>query len=90
MMSWDNRARRRGADIPYAPRHEVGALSPARCAWLSELLRDADASPRPSAWERNFLAGVQRNFDAHGADLVLTERQMRVLAQIEGKIHAAA
>jgi hypothetical protein len=89
MMSWRERARRRGGEIPPEPRREVGALSPARAAWLSELLRDADASPRPTPWERTFLQGIQRNFDAAGSDLMLTEGQHRVLRQIEEKIHAA-
>jgi hypothetical protein len=57
--------------------------------WLDELCGDAERSGRLSAWERSFLADMQRIRREYRGRLALTEGQMGKLRQIEEKIHAA-
>lgn len=58
-------------------------------AWLRELLADAANSPRPSAWERSFLADIAARLAEWGASLSISERQMQAQRRIEAKIYAA-
>ena len=81
-MSADDRARRRGAATE-------PNLSPQQVAWLTELLRDALASPRLNSWELGFIEGLDSRFRQYGAQLLLSEKQLVSLRKIEEKIHAA-
>ena len=64
-------------------------IAPTVKVWLDELLRDAEASPRPTPWERGFLGTIASNRIEWGTAFMLSEKQMAVLKRIEGKIHAA-
>ena len=83
-MSGEDRMRRRAGLPPLA--NGIGA---AKLKWLDEVLTDAIASPRPTAWERSFIADVLARRKTYGERLQLSEGQMATLRQIEGKIYAA-
>jgi hypothetical protein len=85
-MGWSDRLmRERNREIaPLDAEH----LTPQLVAWLDELLVDCAASPRPSAWERNFLENLAERYRQFRERTRITEAQMKVLRHIEEKIHA--
>jgi len=84
MMPARARWARRGAYLPGGP-----TMSAAQIAWLDELLADAARSPRPTLWERDFLASIAGQRRRGGDALGLSENQLAALRRIEEKIHAA-
>ena len=56
--------------------------------WLDELVRDAEASPLPTPWERGFLGRMKSLRAEWGTAFTLTGQLMTALQRIEAKIHA--
>ena len=55
---------------------------------LPEFLAYARGDPGLSAWEEGFLASLARSLMDHGARLLLSDRQLAVLAQVSAKLAA--
>ena len=53
-----------------------------------EIVNDASASPRLSAWEKQFVANVSSKLEQYGIFIDLSEKQVEVLERIEQKIYA--
>ena len=63
-------------------------IGPDRHAELMELLRDADACLRLSAWEEDFLCSIHEKMDTYGERAILSDKQEEVLERIEKKVYA--
>ena len=57
-------------------------------AWVQEVLKDADACPRLTPWERSFVGSIREGVTRLGILAQFSEKQMAVLRKIEEKIYA--
>lgn len=55
---------------------------------LKELLSDAEACPRLTQWEEEFLDDMRARVTAYGPRLNLSDGQERVLSRVESKVYA--
>lgn len=55
---------------------------------LRELLVDADKSPRVTDFERAVLETIRRGLDTYGEDVEFSDKQWRIVREIERKVYA--
>jgi hypothetical protein len=56
---------------------------------LTEIVADSVAHPsRLTAWENNFIAGIQSGIAIHGNAIRISDKQWEVLTRIERKVYA--
>jgi hypothetical protein len=63
-------------------------LSDEIVAWLKDLFKDADGSPRLTKWQEQFMADMKARFEQYGATTRISPRQMESLQRVEQAIHA--
>jgi MFS superfamily sulfate permease-like transporter len=67
---------------------EADMIGEERYERVQEIIRDAEACHRLTAWERQFVNDMQNRLELFGARIHISDAQEVVLNRIEAKVYA--